>query len=284
MVKVINNVQSLRAELGERKRAGESIGFVPTMGALHEGHLSLVRKAHAHADTVVVSIFVNPTQFAPDEDFDTYPRTVEADTAKLEAVGVDIIYLPTVESLYPNGAVISIKGEPSLTQNLCAKYRPGFFDGVATVVSRLFAQVQPDTAIFGEKDYQQLQVIKRMVADLALPIEIVGAPIAREESGLALSSRNAYLSEEDRAIALRLQQMLQQVAAEVQSKPVTQVLGQAKAALIAQGFRSVDYVELVDAQSLQPITDLNDSARLLAAVWLGKTRLIDNIAVEPTHE
>ncbi len=284
MVKVIHNVQSLRAELDERKRAGESIGFVPTMGALHEGHLSLVRLAHQHADTVVVSIFVNPTQFAPDEDFDTYPRTAESDTAKLEAEKVDVIYLPSVKDLYPDGVKITVKAESKLTQNLCAEYRPGFFDGVATVVSRLFAQVQPDIAVFGEKDYQQLQVISRMVADLDLPIKIIGAPIAREPNGLALSSRNAYLNDREQSIAPKLQQIMQQVAVDVQTKTAAQVLEQAKVALVEQGFDSVDYIELVDAQTLQPMTQLDRPARLLAAAWLGKTRLIDNIAVEFPHE
>jgi pantoate--beta-alanine ligase len=242
----------LRSVIRDRGR----IAFVPTMGALHDGHLSLVRLAKQNADKVIVSIFVNPAQFAPHEDFDSYPRHVEADLALLKAEGVDAVYLPSVAEIYPNEDVSSnpVKTGPA-AQGLESDFRPHFFGGVVNVVYRLFEHTQPDLAIFGEKDFQQLQVIREMVADYALPITILGAPIARDEYGLALSSRNAYLSADEIAIARKLNVIMRESNCE-----------SAATDLLAAGFDKVDYVA-------------HHWGRVLAAVWIGKTRLIDNMAI-----
>ncbi|MCB1531908.1 MAG: pantoate--beta-alanine ligase [Alphaproteobacteria bacterium] len=257
------------------KAAGQRVAFVPTMGALHEGHLSLVRLAKQHAERVVVSIFVNPAQFAPHEDFGSYPRTLEADLTKLQHAGVDLAYTPLADEIYPKGQDSDIKaGEAA--KGLESDFRPHFFDGVVNVVARLFEQVKPDIAIFGEKDYQQLKVVEELVQTLGLPIEIIGAPIARDAHGLALSSRNAYLSAEELAIARKLNVILRKESPTPSSRPtagggeILRSLDYArddiKEALLEAGFDKVDYVE-------------ERWGRKLAAAWLGKTRLIDNIEI-----
>ena len=271
----VRSVAELRAETNIWKANGAKLGFVPTMGALHAGHLDLVKRAKAVSDKVVVSIFVNPLQFAPTEDLDRYPRDEEGDVAKLASAGCDLVYLPTVDALYPEGFVSRIEMQgPAL--GLETDFRPQFFSGVATVVMKLFNQVGADVAVFGEKDFQQLAVIRAMVRDFNLPIEIIGAPTVREADGLALSSRNAYLSPQERAAAPELQRQLQAIAA---SPDADTAIERAKAALTATGFGKIDYITLRDADTLGDITAATKAKRLLAALWLGKTRLIDNIAV-----
>ena len=269
------SVAELRAVTKKWKTDGATIGFVPTMGALHAGHLDLVKRAKAVADKVVVSIFVNPLQFAPTEDLDRYPRDEAGDVAKLETAGCDLVYLPTVDALYPKGFVSRIEmSGPAL--GLETDFRPQFFSGVATVVMKLFNQVGPDVAVFGEKDFQQLAVIRAMVRDFDLPIDVIGAPTVREADGLALSSRNAYLSAQERDAAPELQRQLQVIAA---SPDAEAAIEDAKAVLAAVGFGKIDYIALRDADSLGEITETTRAKRLLAALWLGKTRLIDNIDV-----
>lgn len=261
------------------------LAFVPTMGALHAGHISLVESAKKHASHVMVSIFVNPTQFGPNEDFEKYPRTLEADLALLNEAGVSAVFVPPVSCIYPQGFATNIS-VGKLGSRWCGAARPGHFDGVATVVARLFGLVKPDVAVFGEKDFQQLAIIKRMALDLALGVEIIGAPIMREEDGLAMSSRNRYLVEKERAIAPAMHAILQQLSAQLSTlgeqadtQAIQAMLEAAKNDLFKAGFSKVDYLALVDAESLEPLESLKSPARLLAAAWLGTTRLIDNIEV-----
>jgi pantoate--beta-alanine ligase len=275
----IKSAAELRPTIATWRRENLSIGFVPTMGALHEGHLTLVREARAKCDRVVVSIFVNPTQFGPNEDFNRYPRQEEQDSTLLQQAGCDLVFLPDVAEIYPDGYATSIHVS-GLTENLCGAFRPGHFDGVATIVAKLFNLVMPDRAFFGEKDYQQLQVIKRLTQDLNLPIEITGVPTVREPDGLALSSRNAYLTETERKIAPMIFQTLTALAKTLKSgEPAAPLLEKAKQDLRQSGFSKLDYLELVDAENLQPLNAANRPARLLVAAFLGKTRLIDNVAV-----
>jgi pantoate--beta-alanine ligase len=270
------SVAELRWIVAGWRAAGERVGLVPTMGALHAGHLALVAAAQAQCGRTVVSIFVNPRQFGPREDFSSYPRPEAADLEKLTAAAADLVFIPVVAEMYPDGFATTISvGGPS--EGLCGAQRPGHFDGVATVVAKLLIQVAPDAAFFGEKDYQQLMVVRRMARDLDLPVEIVGVPTVRETDGLALSSRNFYLSAEERRAAPNLHRVMRQAAGEIAGKAEPgPVLQRAIAELTGIGFR-VEYLELRDAASLESAPAA--PARLLAAVHLGRTRLIDNIAV-----
>jgi len=275
---VDRTVKALRARVTLWRSAGAKVALVPTMGALHAGHLALVREAKKRAGKVVVSIFVNPTQFAPNEDFATYPRDEAADLAKLDGLA-DAVFAPTVGEMYPDGATTSITVSGP-AKDLESNTRPQFFAGVATVVAKLLQAALPDIAVFGEKDYQQLLVVRRMVADLGFPVEIVGVPTLREADGLAMSSRNAYLSPGDRAKAPRLHAALVAAAEAIRYGTTPDVaLAGAQSKLTAVGFR-VDYVKLRNANTLAPVKDAEkEPKRLLAAAWLGKTRLIDNIPV-----
>ena len=279
-MQIFRDIPALRSAVEMLKRDGR-VALVPTMGALHDGHIALVEEARRHADHVVVSIFVNPRQFGPNEDLDAYPRREAKDAQMLQAAGVALLWAPPVEVMYPDGHAtnISLSG---VTEGLDGAARPGHFDGVATVVTKLFNQVQPNVALFGEKDYQQLAVVRRMVRDLDLPIEIVGVPTQRAEDGLALSSRNAYLSEDERHNALALPRALGEAARQMEKgAAVDAAIARAIAMLAAHGFDPVDYVSLCDAQTLEPMAVLDRPARLLGAARLGRTRLIDNIAVNP---
>lgn len=271
----------IRAAIADLRADGGKIALVPTMGALHEGHISLVKRAGEVADHVVASIFVNPTQFGEGEDFESYPRTEEDDAAKLEAAGCELLWAPAPNQVYPNGFSTSI-AVSGVSEGLCGAARPGHFDGVATVVAKLFNQILPDYALFGEKDYQQLALIRRMARDLDFQIEIIGVPTMREADGLAMSSRNTYLSPEDRARAVALPNALRTAAdAIISGASVGETLATAQQQMINAGFASIDYVELRDAETLDPVKLLERPARLLAAARIGQTRLIDNIAVDP---
>jgi pantoate--beta-alanine ligase len=280
-VQTLRDIPALRAAVDALKSDGKPLVLVPTMGALHDGHMALVEEARRHGRHVVVSIFVNPKQFGPNEDLDAYPRREAKDAQMLAAAGVDILWAPTVEVMYPTGFATNI-GVSGISDGLDGAARPGHFDGVATVVTKLFNQVRPDVAIFGEKDYQQLAVTRRFVADLDLGVEIVGLPTQRAEDGLALSSRNAYLSDEERKAALALPRALGEAKRQMErGEPVAGALAQAIAALAAHGFGPIDYVSLCDAATLEPMAVLDRPARLLGAARLGTTRLIDTIAVDP---
>lgn len=275
MLEVVSTVLDLRRALAALKPA--RIAMVPTMGALHDGHVSLVAQAGQQADHVVVSIFVNPTQFAPHEDFDAYPRTLESDLARL-GDAASIVFAPTVRDMYPDGhaTAITVKG-PS--HGLESDFRPHFFAGVATVVAKLLIAASPDIALFGEKDYQQLLVVQRLARDLALPTQILGAPTLREPDGLAMSSRNAYLSPQERSVAARLNQILKDVIAAARTGDLRAAEAAGIEALYKARFDHVDYVAIRDAATLDHITRLERPARVLAAAKIGKTRLIDNMAI-----
>jgi pantoate--beta-alanine ligase len=281
MTRIITTVTELRAALAALKPSSNGslgrIGMVPTMGALHDGHVSLVTEASRHADHVVVSIFVNPTQFAPGEDFDAYPRTLDADVEKLGGAAA-IVFAPNAREMYPDGyATIVTVGGPSA--GLETDFRPHFFAGVATVVAKLLLAALPDIAVFGEKDYQQLQVVKRLAADLALSTRIIGAPTLREPDGLARSSRNAYLSASERGIAGRMNVILRDAIVLAKTGKLRDAEDRARAALTGAGFDTVDYVAIRDAETLAVIDALDRPARILAAAKIGKTRLIDNMAL-----
>ncbi len=276
---VVRDVPALRAAVNEWRLQGLSVGLVPTMGALHEGHLSLVRAAKSRCERVVASLFVNPRQFAPHEDFERYPRDEASDAALLAGAGCDLLYGPDRTAMYPDGFSTNVI-VTSVATMLEGEFRPHFFGGVATVVAKLLLQALPDRAFFGDKDYQQLLVIKRLAADLDIPVEIHGCPTVREHDGLAMSSRNAYLTADERRIAGRLNHILHDAIKAVRSgEPIAEAEAKAARRLIAAGFSSVDYVAMRDAGTLAPIEDLSAPARILAAAWLGKTRLIDNLAV-----
>ena len=278
---IVRTVAELRARVRAWRAQGHTVGFVPTMGALHEGHLSLVRRAKTDAERVLASVFVNPTQFAPGEDFARYPRDEAGDAALLASAGCDLLYAPGVSEIYPEGfsTTVSVAG---VSEPLDGAARPTHFAGVATVVAKLLIQAGPDLAVFGEKDYQQLQVIGRMVRDLDLPVRIIGAPTVRDHDGLALSSRNAYLTERERPIAGRLNVILVEAArALAAGADVAPTEAKAVEALLAAGFDNVDYLEARGAEDLRRLGPgpVDAPARLLAAARLGKTRLIDNLAI-----
>ena len=269
----------LRAQTKVWRKADETIGVVPTMGALHQGHLSLARAAREKCDRVIVTIFVNPKQFNDPDDLKNYPRTENEDARKLESIGVDLIYVPAPDQIYPDGfaTTVSVSG---LTDMLCGESRPGHFDGVATVVSKLFAQTSADYAFFGEKDYQQLQIVRRMARDLNIPIEVIGCPTIREEDGLAMSSRNLLLSDRARVYAPVLAEVMEDMRERLRGgASMAGILPDAKARIMAAGFNDVDYLELRDGEDLSLLEEAKPDARLFAAAWLAGVRLIDNMAV-----
>lgn len=278
---IVRAIAALRQTISGWKRQGFTVGFVPTMGALHEGHLALVQEAGRRADRVVASVFVNPTQFAAHEDLGTYPRQEARDAELLAGAGCALMYAPAVEEMYPPDASTTISvGAPA--EGLEGDFRPQMFGGVALVVAKLFNQVQPDVAVFGEKDFQQLAVIRRLVRDLDIPVQIVGSPTVRDGHGLALSSRNAYLSEDELAVARRLNGVLAEAGARAANgAPLPAVETEAREALLAAGFSHVDYVAVRRAGDLGVFEagTVEGPARVLAAAWLGRTRLIDNMAV-----
>lgn len=283
-VPIARTVDELKRTVAEWRSKGESIAVVPTMGALHAGHLSLVQAALDTADRVIVTLFVNPKQFNSAADLAAYPRTEKEDAAKLTPLGAHLLYCPDGEEMYPAGfaTTVSVSG---VSEGLCGAYRPGHFDGVATVVAKLLMQTDADFAFFGEKDFQQLQVVRRLVADLDIPVAIIGCPTVREEDGLAMSSRNLRLSASERAIAPILARQLFQAADKiVAGEPIAQCLNRACSCILAQGFQSVEYLELCDEYKLIPLVKADQPTRILSAVWLGGIRLIDNVIVTKTEE
>ncbi|HEV2898196.1 MAG TPA: pantoate--beta-alanine ligase [Pseudaminobacter sp.] len=281
-VPIVRTVAALREIVAAWRREGARIAVVPTMGALHEGHLSLVRAALERADRVIVTLFVNPKQFNSQADLAAYPRTEHEDAAKLAPLDAHLLYAPHAPEMYPEGfaSTVSVSG---VSEGMCGAFRPGHFDGVATVVAKLFLQTGADFAFFGEKDFQQLHVVKRMVRDLDIPIAVVACPTVREADGLALSSRNVRLSPAERAIASRLPSVLLETAERLaRGSAIVPTLAEARAAILAAGYRDVEYLELRGDTDLQSLASLDRPARLLAAAWLGETRLIDNIRTSPT--
>jgi pantoate--beta-alanine ligase len=278
----VKTVADLRAAVTRARQEGKRIGFVPTMGNLHAGHIALVKKAGQRADFVVASIFVNPLQFGPNEDLASYPRTLSADQEKLFNAGCHLLFAPSVEEMYPNGqAMQTIVSVPGVSEGLCGGSRPGHFDGVSTVVSKLFNMVAPDLAVFGQKDFQQLAVIRTMVRDLNMPVQIIGEPTMRAEDGLALSSRNGYLSADERATAPTLYRTLSQLADAIRNgdRDYSALLAKGQQVLQAAGFRP-DYLEIRNAVDLQPAAADTHELIILAAAFLGRTRLIDNLLID----
>lgn len=280
-MQILRDLATLRNAVAALRADGSRIAFVPTMGALHAGHMALVAEGKRRADHVVASIFVNPTQFGANEDLSTYPRRESSDAAMLKAEGVKLLWAPDAATMYPGGHATSISVS-GVSDGLDGAARPGHFDGVAIVVAKLLNQVAPDVALFGEKDFQQLAVIRRLVADLDLAAEIAGVPTQRDADGLALSSRNAYLSEDERRAARALPRALGEAAQAITAgTPPAEAIERARSRLAAAGFDPIDYVELCDAETLVPVTAVERPARLLAAAVMGRTRLIDNVPVEP---
>ena len=278
--KILRTVPSLRRALEPYRKAGASIALVPTMGALHRGHMALIREARRRAKRVVVSIFVNPTQFAPHEDFASYPRSFATDLKALRTQNIDVVWAPAVEAMYPDGFTTRLAPEGPAKAGLEDEYRPHFFGGVATVVAKLFTQVSPDFAFFGQKDYQQLRVVTQIAKDLDLPVKVIGVSTVREPDGLALSSRNVYLSSAERAVAPMLYKVLKDCASRIKSgEKIDRVLNVGRIEVDLAGF-ALDYLEARHALTLAPVTSLKEGPiRLLIAARLGKTRLIDNVAV-----
>ena len=279
-LKITKTAAELREEVEGARKNGAVIGLVPTMGALHEGHLALVRRARRDCGLVIASLFVNPTQFGKNEDFDSYPRDEAQDLALFQQDGVDVVYAPGVSEIYPDGfgVTVTVSG---LTEGLCGAMRPGHFDGVTTVVSRLFDHCRPDAAYFGEKDYQQLRVVEQMVLDLDLSIRIVGIPIIREKDGLALSSRNAYLNVCERSVAPALQRIMRVVADSLSvGVDLEEKCDWGSDELVRAGFERVDYFVIRDNETLRQVDEFRPGLRLFAAAWLGETRLIDNIEID----
>jgi len=280
-MKVIDSISTLRQTVNAWRRNGESVGFVPTMGNLHDGHLKLVKKAKAHNDNVVVSIFVNPMQFGANEDLDAYPRTIEEDKAKLISIGADAVFLPSVAEMYPAGLDAQTFVEvPGISDSHCGASRPGHFRGVATVVTKLFNMVQPDDAFFGEKDFQQLQVIRALARDLSMAVTIHGVPSEREASGLAMSSRNGYLSKEEKATASAIYEEMQRVKAGIEGGNIdfSELEDAMVTNLEAKGFKK-DYCQVVNASTFKAATANDKELVLLVAMFMGKTRLIDNLQI-----
>jgi pantoate--beta-alanine ligase len=276
-IAVVRSVAALRRVVADWHQAGRSVALVPTMGALHAGHLALVARAAALADRVIASIFVNPTQFAPNEDFARYPRDEATDAAKLAASRCDLLYAPPLEEMYAANFTTTVSAG-AIAEGLCGRFRPGHFAGVATVVAKLLQQSRCDLACFGEKDFQQLQVVRRVARDLDMPVRIEGVATVREADGLALSSRNAYLSPAERKVAPALHRVLSETAARIiGGEAVAASAAAGAAALAAAGFTKVDYLEICDAETLTPLQRAGRPGRVLAAAWLGKTRLIDNL-------
>ncbi len=277
-MEIVRSTAAMQRRCLALREAGKRIAFVPTMGWLHEGHLSLLREGRRRGDVLVLSIFVNPTQFGENEDFDSYPRDLDRDAALAESVGVDLIFAPEAQDMYPRGYRTFVDVTGPMTEVLCGASRPGHFRGVTTVVTKLFTIVQPHVALFGQKDFQQLAVIRRMTADLNLPVEIVGMPIVREADGLAMSSRNVYLSDGQRRQALSLYRSLQtarELAAAGERDP-GKIIEKVRSLIEAEPEARIDYVKICDQDSLQDVADIDEKAVLLLAVFVGQTRLIDN--------
>lgn len=279
MMKIIDTIKAIREQLGVVRRADKKIALVPTMGNLHQGHLALVEQVQKVSDHVVVSIFVNPTQFVEGEDFDKYPRTLEEDLGLLESLNVDSVFVPNTNEIYGDAELTVEVSVPELDSIYCGEFRPGHFQGVATIVTKLFNIVQPDIAIFGAKDYQQLLVIRSVVNNLNLPIEVIGAPTVREVDGLAMSSRNTYLTDQERLQAPILKKCITETAIAIKNGDVNykDLENRAKKTLVDAGFR-LDYFSICDAKTLK--LPINQELVILAAAWLGKARLIDNVAVQ----
>ncbi len=279
-MKILHHVAEVRQQIADWRQGGKTIALVPTMGNLHPGHLSLVETARQHADIVVVSIFVNPTQFGPHEDFDSYPRTLEADAAQLRDSGVELLFAPAVEEIYPLGENRTWVEVDQLGDHLCGANRPGHFRGVSTVVSKLFHIIWPDVAVFGEKDFQQLAILRRMTEELLFPIRIIGAPTHREADGLARSSRNGYLSPDERARAPLLQQHLREARQAIENgeRNYRALERRVAASLTEQGF-AVDYITIANATTLAPARPEDRQLVIAAAAHLGKPRLIDNLTI-----
>ncbi|MBR9901243.1 MAG: pantoate--beta-alanine ligase [Rhodospirillales bacterium] len=279
----VHTVADLRATVADWRTKGLRVALVPTMGALHDGHVSLTHLAREHADRVIVSIFVNPTQFAPNEDFGAYPRTLPADQKLLDGAGVELCFAPSVDEMYPDGFATKVSVDGAMTDVLCGAARPGHFDGVAQVVTKLLLQALPDCAIFGQKDYQQLMVIRRFSTDLNIPVDIIGAKILRENDGLAMSSRNRYLTPDERAIAPTLNKVLGDITAKAATgAELGPLLAKGREDILKAGFDPIDYLEVRDAATLELISDtVQKPARIFVAARLGKARLIDNHAIEP---
>ncbi len=279
----VHTVADLRATVADWRAQGLRVALVPTMGALHDGHISLTRLAREHADRVIVSIFVNPTQFGPNEDFGAYPRTLPDDQKLLDAAGVELCFAPSVEEMYPDGFATKVSVDGAMTNVLCGAARPGHFDGVAQIVTKLLLQALPDCAIFGQKDYQQLMVIRRFSADLNIPVDIIGAKILREEDGLAMSSRNRYLSPQERKTAPVLNRVLADITARAaKGAELGPLLAKGREDILAAGFNPIDYLEVRDAQTLELVSQtVTRPARIFVAARLGKARLIDNHAIDP---
>jgi pantoate--beta-alanine ligase len=283
-IETVRDGAALRQRITAWRSAGERVGLVPTMGGIHDGHLALVHAAREGCDRVVATLFVNPKQFGPSEDFTTYPRDGARDARLLADAGAELLFAPDVEEMYPQGFAtrVSVSG---VTEGLCGAHRPGFFDGIATVVCKLLMQALPDAAYFGEKDYQQLRMVQRMVADLAIPVDIVPVATVREADGLALSSRNDYLTDSERRNAPTLYRVLNAIATGLEGGKgsVADLTVWGRGELEGAGFGPIDYLEVRDADTLRPVETLETPARVLAAAWLGKARLIDNVAVRPAR-
>lgn len=283
---VLRTIADLRACLTEWRREALTVGFVPTMGALHAGHLALVERARAENDRVIASVFVNPKQFSPGEDLESYPRREGRDAEKLAAAECDTMFAPSAAEMYPDGFATKVTVD-GISEGLCGATRPNFFTGIATVVAKLFILIGPDRAYFGEKDYQQLLLIRRMARDLGMPVDVVGCPVVRDDDGLALSSRNDYLSAEERHRALTLPATLSEMARRLSedggATAVAQALADGRKRLESAGF-TLDYLEIRDAETLEPLTVVDRPARVLAGGYLGGTRLIDNVPVMPSAD